>query len=130
MQLQDLDEDDLRWVGTNLVQKRCVACEGVVRRLSERDAQRLLGSVAEWTLTSAGTELVREVRFTTHLEAMSFVGAVGWVSHSEDHHPVLEWYYTRVVLRLTTHAVKGLTENDFICAAKIEQLLSQGDRAA
>ncbi|MBT9555538.1 MAG: 4a-hydroxytetrahydrobiopterin dehydratase [Myxococcales bacterium] len=123
------EEDDVRWLGSSLVLKRCVACNGDLLRLEEAEVSRLLPSVGGWRRSESGRELIREVRFSAFTEAMSFIGAVGWIAHTEDHHPDIECYHTRVVLRMRTHAVDGLTENDFICAAKIEQLLFVGDRA-
>jgi 4a-hydroxytetrahydrobiopterin dehydratase len=71
----------------------------------------------------AGNELVRTFTFRNYYETMAFVNATAWVSHAEDHHPDLEVGYNKCTVRYTTHAVGGLSENDLICAAKVEALV-------
>jgi 4a-hydroxytetrahydrobiopterin dehydratase len=58
---------------------------------------------------------------------MAFVNAVAWIAHGEDHHPDLSVHYNRCVVRYSTHAVGGLTDNDFICAAKVNALVGSGE---
>ncbi|MEO6564242.1 MAG: 4a-hydroxytetrahydrobiopterin dehydratase, partial [Nitrosospira sp.] len=68
--------------------------------------------------------LIRKVyNFNNYYQTMAFVNAVAWVSHREDHHPDITVGYNKCRVEYTTHAVNGLSENDFICAAKIDTLL-------
>jgi 4a-hydroxytetrahydrobiopterin dehydratase len=76
-----------------------------------------------WLLSDDGQGLTREFPFSNFHETMAFVNAVAWIAHREDHHPDLQVSYNRCRVVYTTHAAGGLTENDFICAAHIDQLL-------
>jgi 4a-hydroxytetrahydrobiopterin dehydratase len=71
----------------------------------------------------AGNELVRTFTFRNYYETMAFVNAVAWIAHTEDHHPDLRVGYDRCEVRYSTHAIGGLSENDFICAAKVSALV-------
>jgi 4a-hydroxytetrahydrobiopterin dehydratase len=71
-----------------------------------------------------GQAIRREFRFKNFYETMAFVNAVAWISHREDHHPDLELGYNRCVVHYSTHAIGGLSENDFICAARVDALLT------
>ena len=107
----------------SLTEKKCLPCEGGVPPLSKADCEHLLGQLApEWRLSPDGRELQREWSFKDFYRTMSFVNAVAHVANSEDHHPDLAIGYNYCRLRYSTHAVNGLTENDFICAAKIDRL--------
>ena len=70
----------------------------------------------------ANGELVKTYAFKNYYETMAFVNATAWVSHREDHHPDLEVGYRQCCVRYSTHAIGGLSENDFICAAKVDSL--------
>ena len=108
---------------TNLLNKHCQACEGGVEVLSPDQARDMLAKIhADWTLNDAGNEISRSFRFKNYYQTMAFVNALAWVAHQEDHHPDLEVGYSRCVVRYSTHAIGGLSENDFICAAKIDAL--------
>ena len=108
---------------TELAEKRCLPCEGGVAPLSRPEAERYLGKLAKgWTLTSDGQAIERDYRFPDFHRTMAFVNAVAWVAHQENHHPDLEVGYNRLHVRYQTHAIGGLSENDFICAAKIDRL--------
>lgn len=90
----------------------------------ERSAvAQLLPQVAGWIVNDAGSEIARTCKFANYYETMAFVNAVAWIAHREDHHPDLEVGYNRCRVRFSTHTVKGLSLNDFICAAKINTLL-------
>ena len=108
---------------SDLTQKTCKACEGGVAALSAAHAQALLAQTPGWTLDAGAHEIVRDFKFKNHYETIAFVNAIAWVSHREDHHPDLEVHYNTLRIRYTTHAVNGLSENDFICAAKINALV-------
>ena len=108
---------------SNLVTRHCKPCEGGVDPLARYEAERLTRELNDWKLSDNGDEVARAFRFRNFHEVMEFVNALAWVAHREDHHPDLEVGYSRVNVRYTTHAIGGLSENDFICAAKIDQLL-------
>ncbi len=109
-----------------LCDQRCVPCEGGVPALDSGEIAALLPQVPGWTLAPDGTRIFRSVKFENYYEVMAFVNAVAWMAHREDHHPDLEVFYDRCVVRYTTHAIGGLSENDFVCAAKVDALLGAG----
>jgi 4a-hydroxytetrahydrobiopterin dehydratase len=107
-----------------LTQKRCEPCEGGVPPLESGAAQQLMGALdAAWGLTDDGRSIVRLFEFAGYHRTISFVNAVAWIAESEGHHPDLEVRYGKVRVLYTTHAIGGLSENDFICAAKIDRLI-------
>lgn len=110
-----------------LINKHCVPCHGGVSALSPAEAQTMLGRLLStgkdgWQLVEDGKALKREFKFPDFYRAMSFVNAVAHIANVEDHHPDIEcgWGYARI--RYQTHAIGGLHENDFICAAKIDNI--------
>ncbi|HSP00256.1 MAG TPA: 4a-hydroxytetrahydrobiopterin dehydratase [Thioalkalivibrio sp.] len=108
---------------SDLSAKHCKPCEGGVAPLSRDEAARHLAEISpDWSLSEDGTEIRRSLRFKNYYETMAFVNGVAWVAHREDHHPDLEVGYSRCLIRFSTHAIGGLSENDFICAAKIDGL--------
>lgn len=107
----------------DLSQRHCAPCEGGVAPLTREQAEGLLTRLhADWTLIEDGKEIAREFRFSNYYETMAFVNAGAWISHREDHHPDLEVGYNRCRVRYSTHAIGGLSDNDFICAAKMDGL--------
>lgn len=109
---------------SDLTQRHCAPCEGGVAPLNADRARQLLGELhVNWALSDDGTEISREFRFASYYETMAFVNASAWISHGEDHHPDLEVSYNRCRVRYSTHAIGGLSDNDFICAAKIDGLM-------
>jgi 4a-hydroxytetrahydrobiopterin dehydratase len=111
---------------SDLTQKKCVPCEGGVAPLSREQAQAMMKQLGrEWTLADDAKSIRSEWKFRNFYHTMSFVNAVAHVANAEDHHPDLEvgWGYCRV--KYNTHAIGGLSENDFICAAKIDALPRQ-----
>ena len=108
-----------------LADRRCVPCEGGVLPLSaEAAAGQMQGLDPSWTLVRDGTALESHFRFRDFYRTMSFVNAVAHIANAEDHHPDLSLGYNYCTVRYTTHAIKGLSDNDFICAAKIDRLRS------
>ena len=105
----------------DLATKNCTPCEGGVSPLPQEEIDRLLANLAGWT--QSGDSLVKAYDFRNYYETMAFVNATAWVSHHENHHPDLEVGYRQCLVRYSTHAIGGLSENDFICAAKIDALL-------
>ncbi len=109
--------------GAELRQKRCAPCEGHVQPLSLNEAQSLAASVPQWKLVANGRCLRREWRVKDFPAAMDFFRRVAEIAEAEGHHPDLHLVdYRQVTIELWTHAVNGLTENDFILAAKIDEL--------
>jgi 4a-hydroxytetrahydrobiopterin dehydratase len=113
----------------NLAAKRCKPCEGGVNPLTREDAQSLLSQLDNWSLNETVREISRVYRFKNYYETIAFVNSVAWVAHQEDHHPDLEVSYNRCLIRYSTHAIGGLSDNDFICAAKVDALLIPAEGA-
>jgi len=103
-----------------LAKRKCKPCEGGVAAYTEGEAREMLTSLKGWTLE--GGRLVKLYPFGNYYQTTAFVNALAWVSHREDHHPDLEVGYNKCRVTYWTHAVGGLSENDFICAAKCDAL--------
>ena len=108
-----------------LAQAHCVPRKGREHRLSEADIRELLPQVPGWELVEDGHALRRTFKFADYYRTMAFVNALAFMAHREDHHPDLGVHYDRAVVRYSTHDVGGLSENDFICAAKTSALTEQ-----
>jgi 4a-hydroxytetrahydrobiopterin dehydratase len=78
-----------------------------------------------WKVTQDGTMIKRSLSFKNFYETMAFVNALAWIANQENHHPDLEIGYNYCHITFMTHALKGLTHNDFICAAKADRLLAE-----
>jgi 4a-hydroxytetrahydrobiopterin dehydratase len=104
-----------------LTKKRCVPCEGGVPALNKSEAEALLKQLDGWEILDG--VLRKTFRFQDYYQTMAFVNAVALISHREDHHPDLLVTYNQCVVSYLTHAIKGLSENDFICAAKLDALM-------
>lgn len=102
--------------------QHCKPCEGGVEPLSDGEIRQGLAQLAGWSL--AGQALEKTYSFANHYEAMAFVNALAWISHRQDHHPELVLGYKDCQVRYWTHAIGGLSENDFICAAKVDGLFA------
>ncbi|MDR3571429.1 MAG: 4a-hydroxytetrahydrobiopterin dehydratase [Candidatus Pacebacteria bacterium] len=107
---------------TELAQKKCVACEGNVAPFNREEAQVLLKQLHAWTLSGDARWISKDFTFKDFAEALAFVNKVGAIAEAEGHHPDIQLSWGKVAVELTTHAIKGLSENDFILAAKIDQL--------
>ena len=109
---------------TTLLAMSCKPRTGAA--LSRVEAEKLLGEIPGWKLSDTDGEISRAWKFSNYYETIAFVNALAWVVHREDHHPNLEVSYNRCTVRFSTHSVRGLSENDFICAAKISALNAVG----
>jgi len=109
-------------MNSNLNEKHCIPCEGSVPPLTTEEAQKLLLQVSDWNLSEDGKAIQREYKLGKFLPAMDFVNEVARIAEAEGHHPDIFISYNKVRLTLTTHASGGLSENDFILAAKINEL--------
>ena len=109
---------------TELAAKHCKACEGGVKPISESEAQEVLKNLDGWELNPQATEIQCTYAFKNYYKTMAFVNAIAYMAHYENHHPDLEVAFNRCVVRYTTHAINGLSENDFICAAKADEIVN------
>ena len=107
-----------------LAQRHCIPRRGPQHRLAPERVATLLAQLPDWTLAEDGQALVRTFRFDDYHRTMAFVNALAHIAHREDHHPDLGVHYDRCVVRFSTHDVGGLSENDFICAARADALLA------
>ena len=107
---------------TELAQKKCVACEGTEAPLNREEADILLKQLKGWTLSGDVRWISKEFKFKNFKEALEFTDKVGAIAEREGHHPDIQLSWGKAVIELTTHAIKGLSENDFILAAKIDTL--------
>ncbi len=109
---------------SELAAKSCVPCEGGMLPLTAEEAGKLLRRLhADWSLNDDATEIRRDFRFKGFNRTMGFVNALAWIANNENHHPDLEVGWGHCLVRFSTHAINGLSENDFICAAKVDALL-------
>ena len=108
---------------SELTEKRCRPCEGGVAPLTRAQAQDLLEQLSpEWRLAEDARAIHREFKFKDFYRTMSFVNALAHLANIEDHHPDLEVGYGRCRVEFSTHAIGGLSENDLICAAKVDRI--------
>ena len=106
-----------------LANRHCQPCEGGVEPLSTDQAKELLKALHEgWALNEDQLEISRRFEFPAYSRTLAFTNAVAWIAISEGHHPVLTVSYGACAVSYTTHAINGLSDNDFICAAKIDRL--------
>jgi 4a-hydroxytetrahydrobiopterin dehydratase len=106
-----------------LADRKCVPCEGGVAPLTPAQARALAAKLGKgWSLAADAKRLERAFKFKDFYRTMSFVGAVAHISNVEDHHPDLQIGYDYCRISYSTHAIGGLSSNDFICAAKIDRL--------
>lgn len=106
-----------------LVAKKCVPCEGGVPRYSPEQAQSQLTTLQGWRLTHEGQRIRKDWTVTNFMAGMNFFGDVARLAEADGHHPDLHLEgYRNVWIELWTHAIGGLSENDFILAAKIDRL--------
>ena len=104
-----------------LAERRCRPCEGGTPPLTAEQAAALLTRISkDWVLTDGAHAIRRNFAFRDFYRTMSFVNALAHIANIEDHHPDLEVGYNYCRVKFTTHAVKGLSENDFVCAAKVD----------
>ncbi len=107
----------------HLTDKKCVACEGGIPPLNERQVARYHNEIPEWTVVE-NKKINRTLVLKDFAEAMQFVNKVAACAEGEGHHPDITISWNKVTLTLTTHAIGGLSENDFIMAAKINKILN------
>ena len=112
----------------NLITKKCVPCEAGQPPLAKKEAEEMIKQTPGWYLMQDAQKgrlsIGRDFEFKDFKEAIAFVNRVADIAESEGHHPDIYIFYNVVKLQLFTHAISGLSENDFIVAAKVNQLLS------
>lgn len=104
----------------DLSSKRCKPCVPGTPPLSSSEADSLMRQLEGWQRYDH--IISRAYHFKNYYETIAFVNAVAWLSHSEDHHPELTVSYNKCQVEYSTHSIHGLSENDFICAAKVDAL--------
>ena len=104
----------------DLARKKCKPCEGGVKPYTPQQAKELLKDLKGWNIENG--KLAKVFPFKNYYETMAFVNTLAWISHREDHHPDLGVHYSKCRVEYSTHAIGGLSENDFICAAKCDAL--------
>jgi len=107
---------------TELNNKHCIPCEGGAEALSIDSAHALLKKIPGWEIVETNKMIMRRFKFRNFHHTIGFVNAIAWIANQENHHPDLEVGFNYCLVRYWTHAINGLSENDFICAAKINQL--------
>jgi 4a-hydroxytetrahydrobiopterin dehydratase len=106
---------------SELATRKCKPCEGGMPALTPTEAAQLLTQISSaWTMTENAQAIRREFRFRDFYRTMSFVNALAHLANIEDHHPDLQIGYNYCRVTYTTHAMGGLSENDFVCAAKAD----------
>ena len=105
----------------DLTNQKCVACEGGVMPFNKVEAEVLLGQVPGWEISADAKSISKKYAFKNFKEAIAFVNKVGEIAESEGHHPDIHLEnFKHVRIDLSTHAIDGLSQNDFIVAAKID----------
>ena len=111
-------------IAADLAARHCKPCKKGDPPLSADQAAALPGSLhSDWSMDGANRSNTRNCKLGNYYETMAFVNALAWIAHGEDHHPDIEVGYNRCQVHFSTQSIGGLSENDFICAAKIDALL-------
>jgi 4a-hydroxytetrahydrobiopterin dehydratase len=104
----------------DLARSKCKPCEGGVDALRPAEVENLLKQLDGWALENGA--IAKTYSFKNHYQTLAFVNAAAWISHREDHHPDMTVGYNTCRVAYVTHAINGLSQNDFICAAKLDKL--------
>ena len=107
---------------TNLLHKHCVPCEGGVPPLTSEQIAEYLPQVPGWAVDKHNQKIHKTFSFKNFHETMAFVNKIADIANAEDHHPDLHVSYSKATVELWTHAIGGLSDNDFIVAAKVDAL--------
>lgn len=109
----------------NLASQRCKPCEAGSSPLTQSKIDSLMSQLDNWQ--QYDHLISKTYRFKDYYQTIAFVNAIAWMSHHEDHHPELTVSYNSCRVEYTNHAIYGLSENDFICAAKMDELFGTPD---
>lgn len=107
---------------TELRTIRCVGCEGGIPALSSDEVSSFLKEIKDWKVSGDNKSIHKRFEFKNFYKTMAFVNAIAWIANQENHHPDLHVGFNYCDVTYTTHAIKGLSKNDFICAAKVDGL--------
>ena len=107
-------------ISEGLVRRKCKPCEGGVEPMTPTQVDRMLKGLSGWEYNNGLVQ--KTFKFRNHYETMAFVNATAWISHREDHHPDISVGFSQATVAYMTHAIGGISENDFICAAKVDAL--------
>lgn len=109
---------------SDLSTQQCKACEGGVSALTQEESEKYLNKLASnWAISKDGKSISRDFKFKNYYETMAFSNVVAMIAHQQDHHPEMTIGYSTCHIEYSTHSLNGLSENDFICAAKIDNAL-------
>jgi 4a-hydroxytetrahydrobiopterin dehydratase len=108
---------------SDLKKKHCAACKPGTPPVDDAKVRVVLRELPGWEL--ADKQISKTYKFANYYETLAFVNATAWISHHEDHHPDLEVGYNKCKVRYTTHSIGGISENDLICAAKVDGLMEK-----
>ncbi len=112
-----------------LAEQTCKPCEGGIKPLNSNDTHIMLGQLNSWNLGDDNKAIQQDFHFKNYYQTMAFVNAAAWIAHQEDHHPDMTVGYNHCLIQYSTHAIGGLSQNDFICAAKIDALFTTNNGA-
>ena len=108
----------------DLAGKRCQACEGGTPPLAPEAIEQYLKELPDWQYRANDKCLEKTFAFKGYAKCIAFVNAIAWMAQHEAHHPDLTVSYNQCIVRFTTHAIGGVSENDVICAAKVDAIFS------
>lgn len=107
-------------ISEGLLRKKCKPCEGGTAPMTPTQIGYMLNGLSGWEYKDGMVQ--KTFKFKNYHETMAFVNATAWISHREDHHPDIAVGYSQATVAYMTHAIKGISDNDFICAAKLDAL--------
>ena len=108
---------------SELRQRKCEPCEKGASPMNAEQVRKFLAMIdGDWCVGNEGTKISRHFKFDNYYQTTAFVNAVAWIAHKEDHHPDISFGYNQATVDYSTHAIGGLSENDFISAAKVDGL--------
>lgn len=111
-------------MSTELADRHCAPCEGGTAPMDAAAIKENLGKLnARWSASTDQTTISANFKFKNYYHTQAFINAVAWIAHREDHHPDIAFGYNKARVSYSTHAIGGLSENDFISAAKVDALL-------
>ena len=108
----------------SLLQESCIPLDKDAAKLNPAEAKQLGAVIEGWELNSESITISKNFTFRNYYETITFVNSVAWIAHQQDHHPNLHVSYNQCHVTYSTHSVGGLSRNDFICAARINQLFN------
>lgn len=113
-------------MATELTKKRCESCEGIGSPLQHEQIMNLMPQLNEkWLITPDEKSITRSFSLANFYETMALINAIAFMAHTENHHPDMQVGYNHCSITYSTHALNGLSLNDFICAAKVDALIAE-----